>query len=83
MGYELINLGRGEPVLLADFVRSLESLSGKPARVVPAPMMDADVAYTYADISKARRLIGYDPKVSVHDGVKQFYDWYVAKVGAF
>lgn len=83
LGYELINLGRGEPVLLADFVRSLESLAGKQARLVPAPMMDADVAYTYADITKARRLLGYDPKVSVQDGVKQFYDWYVAKVGSF
>jgi UDP-glucuronate 4-epimerase len=83
LGYEVINLGRGEPVLLADFVHSLEALAGKRARLVSAPMMDADVAYTYADISKARRLLGYDPQVSVADGVRRFYDWYVASVGGF
>jgi UDP-glucuronate 4-epimerase len=83
LGYEIINLGRGEPVLLADFVHSLERLAGKKALLVPAPMMDADVAYTYADISKARRLLGYNPKVSVTEGVQRFYDWYVANVGDF
>lgn len=83
LGYEVINLGRGEPVLVAEFVRSLEDLAGKKARLVPAPMMDADVAYTYANVDKARRLLGYDPKVSVSEGVKRFYDWYVANVGRF
>jgi UDP-glucuronate 4-epimerase len=83
LGFEAINLGRGEPVLLADFVRSLEALAGKKANLVSAPMMDADVAYTYADISKAKALLGYAPKVSVEDGVRLFYDWYVANVGRF
>lgn len=82
-GFEIINLGRGEPVLLSDFVASLESLAGKKARLVSAPMMDADVAYTYADITKARRLLAYDPKVSVLDGVRRFYEWYVENVGKF
>ncbi|HWA74806.1 MAG TPA: SDR family NAD(P)-dependent oxidoreductase [Polyangiaceae bacterium] len=83
LGYEIINLGRGEPVLLADFVRSLEALAGRKARLTSAPMMDADVAYTYADISKARRLLGYEPKVSVEQGVRALYEWYVANVGQF
>jgi UDP-glucuronate 4-epimerase len=83
LGYEIINLGRGEPVLLADFVSSLEALAGKKARLVPAPMMEADVAYTYADISKARSLLGYAPAVSVGEGVMSFYEWYVANVGRF
>lgn len=81
LGFEIINLGRGEPVLLADFVTSLEQLAGRKARLVSAPMMDADVAYTYADISKARRLLDYEPKVSVEDGVRRLYEWYVANVG--
>jgi UDP-glucuronate 4-epimerase len=83
LGFEIINLGRGEPVLLADFVTSLEELAGHKARLVSAPMMDADVAYTYADISKARSLLGYEPKVSVAAGVRRFFDWYVANVGEF
>jgi UDP-glucuronate 4-epimerase len=81
LGYEIINIGRGEPVLLADFVRSIEALAGKTAPVKEEPMMRADVSYTYADITKARKLLGYDPKVSVEDGVKRFYEWYCAAVG--
>jgi len=81
LGYEIINIGRGEPVLLADFVRSIEALAGRTAPVQSEPMMRADVSYTYADIGKARRLLGYEPKVSVEDGVKQFFDWYCHAVG--
>ena len=76
LGYEIINLGRGEPVLLADFVESLEALAGSKANLVPAPMIAADIAYTFADITKARRLLDYDPQVSVQDGVAAFWSWY-------
>lgn len=76
LGYEVINLGRGVPVLLADFVTLIEKLSGRSARLVAAPMLDADVAYTYADITKARTLLGYEPKVGVEEGVERFWEWY-------
>lgn len=76
LGYEVINLGRGEPVLLADFVHLIEEKIGRPANLVPAPMMDADIAYAFADIGKARRLLGYDPTVSVQEGVTRFWEWY-------
>ena len=77
LGYELINLGRGEPVLLAEFVRHLERSAGRKAHLVPAPMPDTDMLYTYADVGKAQRLLGYEPKVSVREGVAAFYAWYV------
>jgi UDP-glucuronate 4-epimerase len=76
LGYEVINLGRGEPVLLADFVRLIEELSGRKADLISAPMPEADIPYTYADISKARRLLGYDPRISVKEGVTRFWHWY-------
>lgn len=76
LGYEVINLGRGEPVLLADFVRLIEELVGRKANLLPAPMLDADIAYTYADISKAQRLLNYSPAVSVSEGVARFWQWY-------
>jgi UDP-glucuronate 4-epimerase len=79
LGYEIINLGRGEPVLLADFVAALERLSGKSPRLVSTPMIDADVSATCADIEKARRLLGYAPQVSVQAGVQRFFDWYAAE----
>jgi UDP-glucuronate 4-epimerase len=81
LGYEVINIGRGEPVLLSDFVKSLEELAGKKAPLVSEPMMRADVAYTYANIDKAKALLGYAPTVSVQDGVRRFYEWYKAAVG--
>jgi UDP-glucuronate 4-epimerase len=80
LGYEVINLGRGEPVLLKDFVGWIEELAGAKARLVETPMMDADVKYTYADILKAQRLIDYAPKVSVRDGVERFWNWYRSAV---
>ena len=76
LGYEVINLGRGEPTLLADFVRLLEQLAGRPAVLSPAAAPDADMATTFADISKARRLLGYNPKTSVPEGVRKLWEWY-------
>ncbi|HEY2406956.1 MAG TPA: NAD-dependent epimerase/dehydratase family protein [Polyangiaceae bacterium] len=81
LGYEIINLGRGEPVLLADFVKTMEALAGKSAPYTTEPMMKADVNYTYANIDKAKRLIGYDPKLSVAEGTQRFYEWYCRAVG--
>jgi UDP-glucuronate 4-epimerase len=81
LGYEIINLGRGEPVLLADFVKTMERLAGKSAPYTTEPMMKADVSYTFASIDKARRLLGYDPQLSVAEGTRRFYDWYCAAVG--
>src|SRR5690606_33385039 len=76
LGFEIINLGRGEPVHLSDFVSTLEQLAGKKPRLVSMPMIDADVSATCADISKARRLLGYAPQVSVQAGVQRFFEWY-------
>ncbi len=76
LGYEIINLGRGKPVLLADFIRLVEGAAGRPSHLIPRPMPAADIPYTYADISKARQLLGYTPKTSVEAGVERFWQWY-------
>ncbi len=80
LGYQIINLGRGEPVLLADFVQHLARLAGRQVNLSPAPMPAADVAYTYADISKARALLGYAPGVSVEEGIARLWRWYQVAV---
>lgn len=79
LGYEIINLGRGEPILLKDFVALLEELGGKTANTVSTPKPAADIQYTYADIDRARRLLGYNPKVSVREGVTTFWEWYISQ----
>jgi UDP-glucuronate 4-epimerase len=77
LGYEIINLGRGEPTKLRDFVTLIEQLADREANLVDRPKPAADVVVTYADISKAVNILQYDPKVSVSEGVKAFWDWYV------
>ncbi|MCP4425476.1 MAG: SDR family NAD(P)-dependent oxidoreductase [Chloroflexi bacterium] len=79
LGYEIINIGRGEPTLLKDFVEMIEKLAGQKANVVHKPMLAADFVRNQADIDKARRLLGYDPQVSVREGVKTFWDWYISQ----
>jgi len=79
LGYEIINLGRGEPTLLKEFVSMIEVLGNQKANVFHQPRLAADFVRNQADISKARRLLEYDPKVSVMDGVRIFWDWYIAQ----
>lgn len=78
LGYEIINLGRGEPTLLRDFVTMIETLAGRKANLVDRPKPAADFVRNQADITKARQLLGYDPKVTVPEGVRRFWEWYVA-----
>ncbi len=80
LGYEVVNLGRGAPVLLAEFIQLIEACVGRKARLVSAPMMEADMAYTCADISKARALLGYQPRVAVPEGINRFWLWYKKNV---
>ena len=75
-GYEVINLGRGEPVLVSDFVSCIENLAGRKARLVAQPRKEFDATSTHADISKARRLLGYKPQTTVEDGVAKLWSWY-------
>ncbi len=77
LGYEVINLGRGEPTKLREFVNMIEKLAGRKANLVDKPKPAADVVTTYASISKAVELLGYNPKVSVQEGVKAFWEWYM------
>ncbi|MDQ4142562.1 MAG: GDP-mannose 4,6-dehydratase [Actinomycetota bacterium] len=76
LGYEVVNLGRGEPVNLNDFVATIEGRLGTTAKLVDRPMPATDMRETYADISKARRLLDYAPGTTLEEGVRRFLDWY-------
>lgn len=80
LGYAVLNLGRGEPVLLKEFIAILEELAGGSGNFVRREMPASDVRRTYADISKARHLLGYNPQISVREGVTRFWRWYVDAV---
>jgi len=76
LGFEVINLGRGKPTLLADFVRLIEEQAGKPSKLLSKPMPAADMEYTYANIDRAKELLGYAPTITVEQGVREFWLWY-------
>jgi UDP-glucuronate 4-epimerase len=74
--YELINLGRGETISLSDFIQLVEEVVGRRAIIVQEPPKPGDMPITYADITKARRVLGYNPTVSVREGMVRFWAWY-------
>jgi len=80
LGYEVINLGRGEPVRMRDFVELVEELVGKPARMTTPPAPPSEPKINYADVSKARRLLGYEPATPVAEGMRMFWEWYRSEV---
>jgi len=76
LGYEIVNLGRGEPVLMADFVSIIEELVGKEAILDCPDAPPSEPAITFASIDKARSLLGYDPQTPVREGLAKLWDWY-------
>jgi UDP-glucuronate 4-epimerase len=80
LGYEVINLGRGAPVLVSDYVREFETITGRKVPTRSAPRPDSDVERTHAGIEKAKRLLGYEPKIGVAEGARAFVEWYESAV---
>ncbi len=73
---ELVNLGNGRPIVLADFVRIVEDRVGMKAQIKSVGMQKGDVPVTYADITKARKLLGYNPTTTIEEGITRFVAWF-------
>ncbi|MGB0290242.1 MAG: GDP-mannose 4,6-dehydratase [Opitutales bacterium] len=74
--YEVINLGNDQTITLAEMIATIEMVVGKEACIDRQPEQPGDVPQTWADISKARELLGYHPKTKFSDGVADFHAWY-------
>ncbi|MBK5202477.1 MAG: GDP-mannose 4,6-dehydratase [Prolixibacteraceae bacterium] len=74
--YEIINLGNNHPVKLLDLIATIEKATGKKAKIKQLPMQSGDVDITYANIDKAKKLLGYQPKYSFEEGINNFVVWY-------
>jgi UDP-glucuronate 4-epimerase len=74
--YHIYNLGESRTIDLRSLINLIQEHLGKKAIIEQLPVQPGDVPITYADISKARREIGYDPKVDVVEGVRRFVDWF-------
>jgi len=75
-GYEIFNLGESQTVKLNQLIELLEGALGKKAVIDRQPAQPGDVPITFADISKAREKLGYDPKIKIERGIKLFADWF-------
>jgi UDP-glucuronate 4-epimerase len=75
-GYEIFNLGESQAVKLNHLIELIEGALGKKALIDRQPIQPGDVPITFADISKARANLGYDPKIKIEQGIKLFADWF-------
>ncbi len=77
VGFEPVNIGGGNPVALNDVIEMIEDGLGRKAVLKNEPMHPADSEATGADISKAKKLLGWEPEVSIQSGVRSCVEWYV------
>jgi UDP-glucuronate 4-epimerase len=76
--FDVFNLGESDTVELRGMIRLVEKALGKTARIEYRPPVPGDMPQTYADITKARNLLGYRPTTKIEDGIPKFVDWYLA-----
>ncbi len=79
LGYEVINLGSDHPVRMEHVISLIEAYLEQPARIERLPEAPGDVRATWADIGKARELLGWQPEISLEEGLKASVDWYMAE----
>jgi len=74
--FEIINVGNNYSVSLQELIGSLEKIIGKQATIERLPEQPGDVPKTFADISRAKRLLEYEPKTKLDEGLQRFYEWF-------
>jgi UDP-glucuronate 4-epimerase len=76
--FEIINLGNNYAVSLKALIELIEQVTGKKAIIANMPEQPGDVPKTFADISKARNLLGYNPETDLKEGLQIFYNWFIS-----
>ena len=77
--YEIFNLGNNRVITLMEMVETMEKISGYKANLEFCNFQKGDMPMTYADISKAGKMLGYSPKMNFEDGMKNFFKWFEKK----
>lgn len=77
--YEIINLGSNNPISLKDMINIIGKTLGIKPKIKKLGMQPGDVDRTYADITKAKELLGYKPSITFEEGIKKFIEWYKEK----
>ena len=76
--FDVFNLGESETIQLKDLIVAIENALGKKAKINRLEEQPGDMPLTYADISKARKLLGYNPITKLAEGLPKFIDWFLA-----
>ena len=76
VGFEVINLGSDRPIAMLEIIERIEGLTGQKAQLDRQPEAPADIRATWASIGKAGRLLGWEPKVGLQDGLRACIEWY-------
>lgn len=79
--FEIFNLGHSRPIQLIDFVTTLEQVTGLRARIEAQPLPAADPPITYAQIDKATRMLNFQPRTPLEEGLAHFWRWYRSEYG--
>jgi len=79
LGYEVINLGGHETITINDLIHALEELIGKKAHIQHLPANPADMLASWANVEKAKSLLGWEPRVSLLQGMARLVEWYNAE----
>jgi len=77
--YEIFNIGESQTISLRDLISVIESVCDKKAVIEQLPDQPGDVPRTFADVSRAKELLGYAPTTAIRDGIKAFVNWYRTK----
>lgn len=81
VSFDIVNLGNSSPVLLKELIATIEEIAGKKAIIESLPMQPGDVQLTFADITKAKKLLNFTPKTDLKTGLTNLYDWYQKNQG--
>jgi len=76
VGYEIVNLGGHQSISINDLITILEEYIGKKAEIEHQPFHKADMVANHADVSKAGKILGWEPAVSLEEGIRQMVDWH-------
>ena len=79
IGYEIINLGESQTVRLDYLIELIEKEVGKKALINRLPDQPGDVPITFANIEKARKKLGYNPRIQIEEGIPKFVEWFCRK----
>ena len=81
--YEILNIGNSSPISLKQMIETIGKALNKEPKIKQLPMQPGDVNRTFADISKAKRMLGYEPKISFEEGIQNFVEWYKKNRGLY